>query len=59
MGDSDPSLALEIYTKVIERKRDVGARMDALIRGAAWAQTGTSSAESEFLPRALETKNPA
>ena len=35
----DASLALEVYSKVMERKRDTGARMDALIRGAEWAAT--------------------
>lgn len=33
MGHTDASLALEIYNRVMERKRDTGARMDALIRG--------------------------
>jgi integrase len=36
MGHTDASLALEIYTKVIERARDTGVRMDALLRGADW-----------------------
>jgi hypothetical protein len=35
-------LALEIYTKVMTLKRDTGARMDALLQGADWAQTGTT-----------------
>jgi hypothetical protein len=35
--------ALAIYAKVVERKRDTGTRMDALIRGADWARTGTNS----------------
>jgi integrase len=42
MGHTDPGLALAIYTKVMERKRDTGERMDALMRGADWAQTGTN-----------------
>jgi hypothetical protein len=29
----------------MERNRDTGARMDALIRGAEWAQTGTNGSE--------------
>jgi hypothetical protein len=33
MAHTDASLAREIYSKVMERKRDTGARMDALIRG--------------------------
>jgi integrase len=36
MGHTDPALALEVYTKVMERNRDTGARMDALIRAASW-----------------------
>jgi integrase len=32
MGHTDASLALEIYSKVMERKRDSGERMDALLR---------------------------
>jgi hypothetical protein len=28
----------------MERERDTGARMDALIRAADWAQTGTNRA---------------
>jgi hypothetical protein len=34
MGYASASLALEIYTKVMERDRDTGARTDALLRGA-------------------------
>lgn len=45
MGHTDPALALEIYTKVVDRKRDVGARMDALVRSADWARMGTSESE--------------
>ena len=36
MGHTDASLALEVYSKVMERKRDTGARMDELIRGRFW-----------------------
>ena len=39
MGHTDASLALEVYAKVMERKRDTGERMDALVKGADWAQT--------------------
>lgn len=58
MGHTDPALALEIYTKVVERKRDVGARMDALIQGANWAPAGTTAFDVENLSSALETQNP-
>lgn len=43
MGHVSASLALEIYTKVMERKRDTGERMDALVRGAEWAEAGRSA----------------
>ena len=33
MGHTDAALALEVYAKVMERKRDTGTRMDELIRG--------------------------
>jgi integrase len=43
MGHRSSALALEVYARKMERERDTGARMDALIRGAEWAQTGTSA----------------
>ena len=59
MGHTDASLALEVYAKVMERQRDTGERMDALIRGAEWAETGRNAdLEVEALP-ALATENPA
>jgi integrase len=58
MGHSDASLALEIYAKVVDRKRDTGARMDALIHGADWAPMGTNpDPDSQSLP-VTATKNP-
>jgi integrase len=44
MGHKSSALALEVYAKKMERQRDTGARMDALIRGADWAQAGTNGA---------------
>jgi integrase len=58
MGHTDAGLALEIYTKVMERKRDTGARMDALIRGADWAQMGTNGAERIDPLSVAATENP-
>ena len=46
MGHESAALALEVYSKVMERKRDTGQRMDALVRGADWAQMGTNGANS-------------
>ncbi len=45
MGHDSSALALEIYSKVMERKRETGARMDELVRGADWARMGTNSPE--------------
>lgn len=53
MGHTSSGLALEVYARKLERERDTGARMDALLRGAGWAQTGTSSV-SEPLPVLVE-----
>ncbi len=58
MGHTDPGLALEIYTKVMERKRDTGARMDALVKGADWAVTGSSSELDAAALLSEQTKTP-
>ena len=47
MGHTSSALALEVYAHKMERQRETGARMDALIRGAEWAQMGTNGAEYE------------
>jgi hypothetical protein len=53
------ALALEMYARVMERKREVGARMDELVRGADWAQMGTNAdPDAEPMP-VRATKNPA
>src|SRR6185437_2003423 len=44
MGHASASLALEIYSRVMERKRDTGVRMDELLQGADWAPSGTNDA---------------
>lgn len=46
MGHTSSALALEVYARKMERQRDTGERMDALVRGADWAQMGTSELES-------------
>jgi hypothetical protein len=59
LGHTSAALALEVYARKMERQRDTGARMDALIRAADWAQAGTNGAvESEALPT-LETEEAA
>lgn len=42
LGHTSSALALEVYARKMERSRDTGARMDALVRGADWAPMGTS-----------------
>ena len=59
MGHESSGLALEIYTKVMERKRDTGAQMDALIRGADWAQVGTNDAAASESVVLSANENPA
>jgi integrase len=44
MGHTSSALALEVYARKMARSRDTGARMDALLRGAEWAQMGTNPA---------------
>jgi integrase len=41
IGHADPGVTLKIYAHVLEHKRDHGARMDSLVRGADWAPAGT------------------
>jgi integrase len=53
MGHTSADLALEVYAKKMERKRDTGERMDALIRGADWAAAKTARGlDSEAIPEA-------
>jgi hypothetical protein len=42
MGHTSSALALEVYARKMARSRDTGARMDALLKGAEWAQMGTT-----------------
>jgi len=42
MGHTSSALALEVYARKMDRQRDTGARMDALLRVADWARMGTS-----------------
>jgi integrase len=42
MRHTSSALALEVYARKMDRQRDTGERMDALLRGADWAQTGTN-----------------
>jgi integrase len=46
MGHTSSALALEVYAKKMERTRDTGERMDALVRGADWAHPGTNAIAS-------------
>jgi integrase len=43
MGHESSALALEVYAKTMERKRDTGARMDELVRAADWRTNPGSS----------------
>jgi hypothetical protein len=52
-------MALEVYAKVMERKRETGARMDELVRGADWAQMGTNGDSAVPAVAVAANKNPA
>lgn len=43
MGHTSSALALEVYARKMAVRRDTGERMDALVRGAEWADLGTSA----------------
>ena len=58
MGHTDPALALAVCTKVMERKRDTGERMDALVRGSDSAATGSKPAEAVDPVSVVATENP-
>lgn len=45
MGHTSSSLALEVYSRMMSRERDTGARVDALVRGAHWAPMGTNGSD--------------
>jgi integrase len=49
LGHADPKVTLSIYAHVLRRKGDTGDRLDALVRAADWAATG-SERRSGFLP---------
>ena len=53
MGHSSSALALEVYSKMLARERDTGARMDALIRSADWARMGTNGVDPTRSPLPL------
>jgi integrase len=58
MGHTSAALALEVYARKMERQRDTGARLDALVRGAEWAQAGTNSIPVSASVVSLETEKP-
>jgi integrase len=59
MGHASSSLALEVYARKMERQRDTGARMDALIRGADWARMGTNGGSEVEAVAVPANENPA
>jgi hypothetical protein len=44
MGQKSSALALEVYARRMNRERDTGARMDALVD---WARMGTNDASDD------------
>jgi integrase len=58
MGHASSALAPEIYARKMERDRDTGARMDALVRGADWAPMGTEGAFGSVAVALSANENP-
>jgi integrase len=58
MGHTDSALALEVYTKVMERKRDTSDRMEALIQGVDYAPTRTRELEAPLAVASQENEKP-
>ena len=62
MGHTSASMALEVYSRMMSRDRDTGARLDALVKGVDWAPAGTNDgideAFAELNAEAME-RNPA
>jgi integrase len=52
LGHADPKVTLGIYAHVLRRKGDTGDRLDALVRAADWAATGSESAAAVIEPAA-------
>ena len=59
MGHESSALALEVYAKTMERKREIGARMDEFVRGPDWAEMGTNTDPDAGSMPVTATKNPA
>jgi integrase len=59
LGHASSALALEVYAKKMERQRDTGARIDALIRAGEWAPAGTNGSSTADLLSVEETQNRA
>jgi hypothetical protein len=57
MGHTSSALALEVYARKMDRQRQTGARMDALIRGADWTQMGTKATSPMRCCRRRKPKN--
>jgi integrase len=54
MGHTSSALALEVYARKMERQRDTGQRLDALIRGADWAPMGTTALDEPVVVALIE-----
>src|SRR5512133_665184 len=58
MGHTSADLALGVYARKMERKRDTGERMDALNRGADWAQRAQTTPHRTGLCQFRQQKSP-
>jgi len=58
MGHTSSQLALEVYAKVMQRARETGERVDALVRGPVLAPIGTGSSDEVEASSSLQTETP-
>jgi integrase len=58
IGHTSSALALEVYARKMERRRDTGERLDALIRGADWAPMGTNAQMGDVSAASPENEKP-
>jgi integrase len=59
MGHESSTLALEVYARVMDRKRETGARMDELVRGPVFdSPIGTSAETPAMVFSSRATKKP-
>jgi len=58
MGHTSSALALDVYAKKMERGRDTGVRMDALLQEPVWARKARTALPERSRFRERKRKSP-